>query len=177
MYMYLYTFNNLLNTSGHSSCVWKSTHICWWPQNEVYNFHVHTCMTQMLYKVTHCAVYISANTRPHQLHWGDWEMGTATMLEIPRYYYMYMYIQYLQPCATYDLGLTFQYYLHSTISNKSVWKSTHICWWPQNEVYNFSCTYTTTCMTHDIDHTHLKKGVTNAMDIVLWRVPWHDEVL
>ena len=105
--MYLYTFNNLLNTSGHSSCVWKSTHICWWPQNEVYNFHVHTCMTQMLYKVTHCAVYISANTRPHQLHWGDWEMGTATMLEIPRYYYMYMYIQYLQPCATCDLGLTF----------------------------------------------------------------------
>ena len=31
----------------------------------------------MLYKVTHCAGYISVNTRPHQLHWGDQEMGTA----------------------------------------------------------------------------------------------------
>ena len=30
---------------------------------------------KMLYKVTHCAC--SANTRPHQLHWGDREMGTA----------------------------------------------------------------------------------------------------
>ena len=28
----------------------------------------------MLCKVTHC---ISANTRPHLLHWGDREMGTA----------------------------------------------------------------------------------------------------
>ena len=25
----------------------------------------------MLCKVTHCARHISANTRPHQLHWGD----------------------------------------------------------------------------------------------------------
>ena len=31
----------------------------------------------MLCKVTHCAGCVSANTRPHQLHWGDWEMGTA----------------------------------------------------------------------------------------------------
>ena len=31
----------------------------------------------MLRKVTHCAGRISANTRPHQLRWGDWEMGTA----------------------------------------------------------------------------------------------------
>ena len=31
----------------------------------------------MLYKVTHCAGRVSANTRPHQLHWGDREMGTA----------------------------------------------------------------------------------------------------
>ena len=29
----------------------------------------------MLCKVTHCAGRISANTRPHQLRWGDWEMG------------------------------------------------------------------------------------------------------
>ena len=31
----------------------------------------------MLRKVTHCAGRISANTRPHQLRWGDREMGTA----------------------------------------------------------------------------------------------------
>ena len=31
----------------------------------------------MLRKVTHCAGRISANTRPHQLCWGDREMGTA----------------------------------------------------------------------------------------------------
>ena len=31
----------------------------------------------MLRKVTHCAGRVSANTRPHQLRWGDWEMGTA----------------------------------------------------------------------------------------------------
>ena len=31
----------------------------------------------MLCKVTHCAGCILANTRPHQLHWGDQEMGTA----------------------------------------------------------------------------------------------------
>ena len=31
----------------------------------------------MLRKVTHCAGRVSANTRPHQLRWGGWEMGTA----------------------------------------------------------------------------------------------------
>ena len=31
----------------------------------------------MLCKVSHCAGRISANTRPHQLRWGDREMGTA----------------------------------------------------------------------------------------------------
>ena len=31
----------------------------------------------MLCKVTHCAGRVSANTRPHQLSWGDREMGTA----------------------------------------------------------------------------------------------------
>ena len=31
----------------------------------------------MLCKVTHCAGCVSANTRPHQLRWGDREMGTA----------------------------------------------------------------------------------------------------
>ena len=31
----------------------------------------------MLYKVTHCAGRVLANTRPHQLRWGEWEMGTA----------------------------------------------------------------------------------------------------
>ena len=30
-----------------------------------------------LCKVTHCAGRVSANTRPHQLRWGDREMGTA----------------------------------------------------------------------------------------------------
>ena len=31
----------------------------------------------MLRKVTHCAGRVSANTRPHQLRWGNREMGTA----------------------------------------------------------------------------------------------------
>ena len=31
----------------------------------------------MLCKVTHCAGRVSANTRPRQLCWGDWEIGTA----------------------------------------------------------------------------------------------------
>ena len=31
----------------------------------------------MLCKVTHCAGHVSANTRLHQLHWGDREVGTA----------------------------------------------------------------------------------------------------
>ena len=31
----------------------------------------------MLHKVTHCAGCTSVNTRPHQLCWGDREMGTA----------------------------------------------------------------------------------------------------
>ena len=31
----------------------------------------------MFRKVTHCAGRGSANTRPHQLRWGDQEMGTA----------------------------------------------------------------------------------------------------
>ena len=31
----------------------------------------------MLCKVTHCAGRVSANTMPHQLRWGDREMGTA----------------------------------------------------------------------------------------------------
>ena len=32
----------------------------------------------MLCKVTYCAGCVSANTKPHQLCWGDQEMGTAT---------------------------------------------------------------------------------------------------
>ena len=32
----------------------------------------------MLCKDTHCTEWIVDNTRPHQLHWDDWEMGTAT---------------------------------------------------------------------------------------------------
>ena len=31
----------------------------------------------MLRKVTHCAGRVSANTKPHQLRWGDREKGTA----------------------------------------------------------------------------------------------------
>ena len=31
----------------------------------------------MLCKVHHCAGHVLANTRLHQLCWGDWEMGTA----------------------------------------------------------------------------------------------------
>ena len=31
----------------------------------------------MLCKVTPCTGRFSANTRPHQLCWGDWEKGTA----------------------------------------------------------------------------------------------------
>ena len=33
----------------------------------------------MLFKVTHCAGCVSPNTRPHQLRWGDREMGTAIL--------------------------------------------------------------------------------------------------
>ena len=29
------------------------------------------------YKVIHCPECVSANIRPHELHWGDQEMGTA----------------------------------------------------------------------------------------------------
>ena len=32
----------------------------------------------MLRKVTHCAGRVLANARPHQLRWGDREMGTPT---------------------------------------------------------------------------------------------------
>ena len=31
----------------------------------------------MLYKITHYAGHVLVNTRPHQLCWGDWEMGAA----------------------------------------------------------------------------------------------------
>ena len=31
----------------------------------------------MLRKITDCAGHVSANTKPHQLRWGDREMGTA----------------------------------------------------------------------------------------------------
>ena len=31
-----------------------------------------------------CAGQISANTRPHHLHWGDWEMGTATCISFTK---------------------------------------------------------------------------------------------
>ena len=34
----------------------------------------------MLCKVTHCAGCVSANTRPHQLRWGDWEMGDCYLM-------------------------------------------------------------------------------------------------
>ena len=40
----------------------------------------------MLRKVTHCAGCVLVNTRPHQLRWGDWEMGTA--ISCIRYAYM-----------------------------------------------------------------------------------------
>ena len=34
-------------------------------------------MKNRLSKVTHCARHIPSNTRPHQWHWGDQEMGTT----------------------------------------------------------------------------------------------------
>ena len=48
--------------------------------------YVHVCMNNQgttsplkigLDKVTHCAGPILVNTRPHQLHWGEQEMGTV----------------------------------------------------------------------------------------------------
>ena len=33
--------------------------------------------SRLLCKFTHCAECLSANTRPHQLRWGDWEMKAA----------------------------------------------------------------------------------------------------
>ena len=32
---------------------------------------------EMFYEVTHCAGYVLANARPHQLRWGDWEVEAA----------------------------------------------------------------------------------------------------
>jgi len=37
----------------------------------------------MLCKVTHCAGRVSANTRPHQLRWGDREMGHVSAFRFP----------------------------------------------------------------------------------------------
>ena len=36
----------------------------------------------MLCKVTHCTGRILTNTRPHQLHWGDWEVGWGDYWEM-----------------------------------------------------------------------------------------------
>ena len=48
------------------------------PTHEQSTHHISLIkQASMLCKVTHCAGRISANTRPHQLRWGDREMGTA----------------------------------------------------------------------------------------------------
>ena len=44
------------------------------------------CRSRCFYKVSHCAGHILA-TRPHQLHWGDWEMGTAIKMQSGRWPY------------------------------------------------------------------------------------------
>ena len=36
----------------------------------------------MLYNVTHCTGHVSTNTRPHQLYWREWEMGTAIYAQV-----------------------------------------------------------------------------------------------
>ena len=64
----------------------------------------------MLRKVTHCAGRVSANTRPHQLRWGDREMGTAIsctecsqvagliqkLVETPRKYRVFVQLLFVQ---------------------------------------------------------------------------------
>ena len=44
------------------------------------------CRSRCFYKVSHCAGRILA-TRPHQLHWGDWEIGTAIKMQSGRWSY------------------------------------------------------------------------------------------
>ena len=64
----------------------------------------------MLRRVTHCAGRISANTRPHQLRWGDREIGTAisctecsqvsgliqTLAQTPRKHRLFMQLLFVQ---------------------------------------------------------------------------------
>ena len=66
----------------------------------------------MLCKVTHCAGRVSANTRPHQLRWGDREMGTAISctecsqvagliqksVETPRKHRLFVQLFFVQLC-------------------------------------------------------------------------------
>ena len=47
-------------------------------------------MLHTVCKVTHCTGRISANTRPHQLHWDDREMGTVYHIQI---YHFHQIIQ------------------------------------------------------------------------------------
>ena len=55
-----------------------------WDVAEYHAMHQHSMnhislnnMKNRLRKVTHCARHIPSNTRPHQWHWGDQEMGTT----------------------------------------------------------------------------------------------------
>ena len=48
-------------------------------------------------RVTHCAGHLSANARPHQLHWGDREMESA-----------FSCTEYCQVAAPYSDDMTLQ---------------------------------------------------------------------
>ena len=56
----------------------------------------------MLRKVTHCAGRVSANTRPHQLRWGDREMGTAIYMSADGAMYSTSQIKVYIPFSNYD---------------------------------------------------------------------------
>ena len=50
-------------------------YICWYMNNQ----SSWKWQALMICIVTHCIGCISTNTRPHQLHWDDWEMGSAVL--------------------------------------------------------------------------------------------------
>ena len=49
----------------------------YWSYTRSYSSRPFLCALVDVTQVTHCAGCISASTRPHQLCWGDKEMGTA----------------------------------------------------------------------------------------------------
>ena len=67
----------------------------------------------MLYKATHCAGRILANTRPHQLRWGDREMGTAiSCIECSQMAGLHVYMCMCHMCVL--LSVKHWHFTHNT---------------------------------------------------------------